>query len=127
MVTTPLPATGPAKRIVPGPAARTGVATGAARSMPRWPASQGSGGGVKRRTIRGCPSSGQRQVEGEALAWAVGVDRSRAVEMSASSVAALLDAVEGWRPGDGGVLVGSRLGSVGAGEWRAEAGVGVGG
>nr|WP_281191759.1 hypothetical protein [Nonomuraea maritima] len=35
MVTTPLPPTAPAKRMVPAPAATTGIFGGAAKSMPR--------------------------------------------------------------------------------------------
>ncbi|GAB2963529.1 hypothetical protein GCM10027203_81270 [Nonomuraea fastidiosa] len=101
MVTTPFPATGPAKRMVPGPAARTGVATGAARSMPRWPASQGLGGGAKRRRILGCPCRGQRQVRasvgGEALAGIAGRGRSVNAVMRVVKRAILMRA--GWVQG----------------------------
>ncbi|GAA3593465.1 hypothetical protein GCM10022419_090580 [Nonomuraea rosea] len=54
--------------------------------MPRWPASQGSGGGVNRRRMRGCPSSGQRQVAGEALALGVGMARIRTAKAEAVRV-----------------------------------------
>ncbi|GAA1629181.1 hypothetical protein GCM10009733_027380 [Nonomuraea maheshkhaliensis] len=92
MAITPFPATGPAKRIVPEPEARTVAETGAARSTPRWPASQGSGGGVKRRTILGCPSRGQRQGSGEALAGGVRMGRIRVAEMNVVMMAVLIGA-----------------------------------
>lgn len=52
--------------------------------MPRWPASQGWGGGEKRRRTRGWPSSGQRQVGGEALAGRAGSWRTTVAEMTAA-------------------------------------------
>lgn len=50
IATTPVPATVPAKDTVPPRTARTAVPTGAARSTPRWPGSQGDGGGSNRRS-----------------------------------------------------------------------------
>ena len=46
--TTPVPAIVPTKETTPARAARTGVPAAAARSTPRCPADQGSGGGSNR-------------------------------------------------------------------------------
>jgi hypothetical protein len=62
MLTTPTPATEPAKRTVPAPAAKTVSPPVAARSTPRWPGNHGSGGGLKVVTTVGCPANGQAKV-----------------------------------------------------------------
>jgi hypothetical protein len=59
-LTTGRPATVPAKTTVPGPAAKIGVPAGPARSTPRWPASQGRGGGSKPRETDGVASGHEK-------------------------------------------------------------------
>lgn len=72
-VSTPRPATGPAKEIRPGAAARTAVPGGAARSTPRWPGPYAESGGSQSRTTtgRGGPTGQLRSVESSARAGAV--------------------------------------------------------
>jgi hypothetical protein len=60
MLTTPTPATDPAKTTTPAPAASTASPGCPARSTPRCPASHGWGGGSKGRVTTGVPGSGQR-------------------------------------------------------------------
>src|SRR5690606_19137518 len=58
--TTPRPATGPAKRTTPGPAARTTASGDPARSTPRCPGSHRRGGGSNGLVTTTSPDSGGR-------------------------------------------------------------------
>lgn len=88
--TTPRPATVPAKDTVPGAAARTGCPALVARSTPRWPAAQRTGGGSHARTIKGRPPCAPEtgQARSPAAPSARGGPVAAAVTMVAMSGAA---------------------------------------
>ena len=70
--TTPVPAIVPTKETTPARAARTGVPAAAARSTPRCPAAQGSGGGSNRLST----SAAERPTGSDARAGSDGSDGS---------------------------------------------------